>query len=131
LSLITWVLVVNPFAETSVRMQIDRGQTVITSGPYRWVRHPMYVDAILMYFSNPLVRGSVAALLLGGIIACLMIARTAMEDGPLRRELPGYEVYATRTGYRLVPDCGEARARKSAPHLRSLPHFLRPGWPLS
>jgi len=103
LSLIAWVLVVNPFAETSVRLQTDRGQTVITSGPYRLVRHPMYVGAILMYFANPLIWGSVWALVLSGIVACLMIARTAMEDRTLRRELAGYEAYAARTRYRLLP----------------------------
>jgi protein-S-isoprenylcysteine O-methyltransferase Ste14 len=103
LSLIAWVLVVNPFAESSVRIQNDRGQTVITSGPYRFIRHPMYVGAILMYVAMPVVWGSVWALALGGFLGCLMIARTALEDRTLCRELAGYEQYAAVTRYRLLP----------------------------
>lgn len=101
--LIAWVMTVNPYAEASVRIQTDRGQTVITSGPYRFVRHPMYVGAILMYLAMPLVWGSVWALVLSGAIAFLLILRTAMEDRTLRKELTGYEEYAARTRYRLLP----------------------------
>jgi len=56
--LITWVLVKNPHAESSVRIQKDRGHAVIRSGPYRFVRHPMYVGLILLYISMALVLGS-------------------------------------------------------------------------
>jgi protein-S-isoprenylcysteine O-methyltransferase Ste14 len=101
--LIGWVLAVNPYAETSVRIQTERGHTVVTSGPYRMVRHPMYVGAVLMYLGMPLVWGSVAALLLGGLIAVLLIWRTAREDHMLRRELSGYEEYTRRNRYRLFP----------------------------
>jgi protein-S-isoprenylcysteine O-methyltransferase Ste14 len=101
--LIAWVLSVNPFAETTVRIQADRGQTVITPGLYRLVRHPMYVGGSLMYLATPLIWGSVWALALGGLIAVLFIWRTAREDLALRQELFGYEEYATRTRYRLLP----------------------------
>jgi len=101
--LIAWVMAVNPYAETSVRIQTDRGQTVISSGPYRIVRHPMYVGAILMYLGTPLVWGSVWALVLGGLIVALLIWRTGREDLTLRQELSGYEAYAARTRYRLLP----------------------------
>lgn len=103
MALMTWVMAVNPFAESTVRIQTDRGQTVVTSGPYRIVRHPMYVGAILMYLGPPLIWGSVWALVVGGVIAVLMIWRTGREDETLRHELFGYEEYATRTRYRLVP----------------------------
>ena len=103
MTLIGWVLCINPFAEATVRIQTDRGQTVVTSGPYRWVRHPMYVGAMLMYLSMPLVWGSVWALVLGAVTAGLMIWRTTMEDRTLRRELAGYEDYASTTRYRLLP----------------------------
>jgi protein-S-isoprenylcysteine O-methyltransferase Ste14 len=101
--LIGWVMAVNPYAETSVRIQTDRGHCVVTSGPYRIVRHPMYVGAILMYLGTPLVWGSVWALVLGALIVALLIWRTAREDSTLRQELSGYEEFTTRTRYRLFP----------------------------
>lgn len=101
--LILWVLLVNPFAETCVRIQTDRGHRVITTGPYRFVRHPMYVGMIAMYFGTPLILGSVWALALSVVIAGLVVWRTALEDRTLRRELGGYEEYAARTRYRLAP----------------------------
>jgi protein-S-isoprenylcysteine O-methyltransferase Ste14 len=103
MSLIAWVFATNPHAESSVRIQTDRGHRVITNGPYRYVRHPMYVGSILMYFGTPLIWGSVWALVLAAIAGLLFIARTALEDTTLRRELPGYEEYAARSRYRLVP----------------------------
>lgn len=103
IALIAWVLCTNPYAETSVRIQHDRGHTVITTGPYRFVRHPMYVGAILMYLSTPLVWGSFWALAVGGVVTVLFLVRTALEDKTLRRELPGYEEYAAHTRYRLLP----------------------------
>lgn len=103
LVLIGWVLCVNPFAEATVRIQTDRGQTVVTSGPYRLVRHPMYVGSFLMFLGTPLVWGSIWALLLGIVIVALMIWRTAREDQTLRQELSGYEEFTTRTRYRLLP----------------------------
>lgn len=102
-ALIAWVLCTNPYAETSVRIQTDRGQEVITTGPYRFVRHPMYVGVILLYFATPMIWGSLWALAVAGVIAVLMVSRTALEDRTLRRELPGYEEYAVHTRYRLLP----------------------------
>jgi protein-S-isoprenylcysteine O-methyltransferase Ste14 len=101
--LLGWVMVVNPYAEASVRIQTDRGQTVVTSGPYRFVRHPMYVGAMLMYVANPLVWGSVWALVVSAVIIVLFLWRTAREDQTLRSELPGYAEYAAQTRYRLLP----------------------------
>jgi len=101
--LIGWVMCINPFAESSARIQTDRGQTVITSGPYRLVRHPMYVGAILMYLGTPLIWGSVWALALGGVMMVLLIWRTGREDRMLRQELPGYDAYAASIHYRLLP----------------------------
>jgi protein-S-isoprenylcysteine O-methyltransferase Ste14 len=101
--LIAWVLRVNPFAEATVRIQTDRDQTVVTSGPYRFVRHPMYIGAFLMYLGMPLVLGSVGALIIGISIVALMIWRTSREDLALRQELPGYEEFTKRTRYRLLP----------------------------
>lgn len=101
--LVGWVLCVNPFAETTLRIQTDRGHTVIATGPYHFVRHPMYIGTILMSLATPLVWGSVWALVAAGVTAVLFVVRTAFEDRTLRRELPGYEDYAVRTRYRLLP----------------------------
>ena len=103
MGLVTWTLSVNPHAESTVRIQSDRGHTVVTTGPYRIVRHPMYAGAILMYAAIGLVLGSMWALAVGALLVILLVWRTAMEDGTLRRELPGYDQYAGVTRYRLIP----------------------------
>jgi protein-S-isoprenylcysteine O-methyltransferase Ste14 len=103
MALVGWTLAVNRHAETTVRIQTDRGHSVVTWGPYRFVRHPMYAGAILMYVATPLVWGSVAALGISAAIIVLFIWRTVMEDRALRCELPGYAEYASRTRFRLVP----------------------------
>jgi protein-S-isoprenylcysteine O-methyltransferase Ste14 len=100
---IAWVMAINRFAEQSVRIQTERGHTVITTGPYRFVRHPMYIGLNLWFLATALILGSLWALLVGGVITALVVWRTAMEDRTLRRELPGYEEFTTRTRYRLVP----------------------------
>src|SRR5690348_3474746 len=102
-TLITWVLVMNPHAESSVRIQEDRGHSVVASGPYRFVRHPMYVGLILLHASMALILRSMWTLALAALIAILFLWRTALEDQTLRRELPGYEEYTTVTRYRLIP----------------------------
>jgi protein-S-isoprenylcysteine O-methyltransferase Ste14 len=101
--LITWVLAKNPHAESSVRIQEERGHTVIRSKPYRLVRHPMYVGLILLNASMALILGSKWTLAVAVLITILLLWRTAMEDQTLRRELPGYEDYIAVTRYRLMP----------------------------
>ena len=103
MALIGWTMAVNRHAETTVRIQTDRGHTVVDSGPYRFVRHPMYLGSNVMYIASGLTLGSIWALAVAGVILLLFIWRTAMEDRTLRRELPGYEEYAARTRFRLVP----------------------------
>jgi protein-S-isoprenylcysteine O-methyltransferase Ste14 len=100
---ITWVLVKNPHAESSVRIQRERDHTVVSSGPYRFVRHPMYVGLILLHVSIALVLGSMWTLILAGLFTILFLWRTALEDRTLRRELSGYEEYTQVTRYRLMP----------------------------
>lgn len=103
MALVTWTLATNPYAENSVRIQSERGQNVIRSGPYVFVRHPMYVGSILMYPATGWMFGSIAALIVGILMAVLLIVRTALEDRTLRRELPGYAEYALVTRFRLLP----------------------------
>jgi protein-S-isoprenylcysteine O-methyltransferase Ste14 len=96
-------LTTNPHLETTVRIQKDRGHKVITTGPYRFVRHPMYTGVLLMYAGWPLILGSMWSYVVVGIIVVLFVVRTALEDRTLRTELEGYEAYAGRTRYRLLP----------------------------
>lgn len=100
---VTWAMAVNPYLETTVRIQDERGHVAITSGPYRFVRHPMYVGVILFSLATPLIYGSAWAFAPAAGIAVLFVIRTALEDRTLRRELPGYQEYAQRTRYRLFP----------------------------
>ncbi|MGH9436462.1 MAG: methyltransferase family protein [Terriglobia bacterium] len=88
---------------SSVRIQRDRDHTVVVSGPYRFVRHPMYVGLIFLHTSMALILGSTWNLALAGLIAMLLLWRTGLEDLTLRRELPGYERYTLITRYRLMP----------------------------
>lgn len=99
----TWVMAVNPWAESTVRIQTDRGQQVVEAGPYRIVRHPMYIAMALIYPSAALILGSWWALAVSGLMAALVVIRTALEDRTLRRELPGYEQYTKVTRWRLAP----------------------------
>ncbi len=99
----TWSLLENKFFELGVRIQKERGQKVVTTGPYAVVRHPGYIAFISLYFSMPLVVGSFYALLVSLLIALLLIVRTGLEDAILKKELEGYIDYAKKTEYRLIP----------------------------
>lgn len=98
-----WSMVANPFLEATVRIQDDRAHQVISSGPYAFVRHPMYSGVILQSLAAPLLLGSVWSYAVTGATVLLFGVRTALEDRTLRRELPGYESYAKATRYRLFP----------------------------
>ena len=99
----TWAQAVNPFFEPGVRIQKERAQQVITSGPYRFVRHPGYAAAIAMFVGIPLALASWWGLLPAGLAIVLLVVRTALEDRLLQAELSGYSDYARRTRHRLVP----------------------------
>jgi protein-S-isoprenylcysteine O-methyltransferase Ste14 len=99
----TWAQAVNPYFEPGVRIQQERAQHVITSGPYKFVRHPGYSAALVMFIAMPLALGSWWALLPAALASALLVVRTGLEDSLLRAELSGYADYARRTGHRLVP----------------------------
>lgn len=101
--LIDWSLVTNRYFETTVRIQKDRGHQVITTGPYKIVRHPGYVGIILSVLSFSLIIGSLFSLIPAGIIILLFIVRTSLEDKTLHAELDGYPEYAKQVKYRLFP----------------------------
>jgi protein-S-isoprenylcysteine O-methyltransferase Ste14 len=98
-----WAFISNPHLETTVRVQKDREQKVISTGPYRYVRHPMYLGLLMMLVAWPLVFGSLWAYVPAGVAMAAFILRTVLEDRTLQRELPGYAEYTQRTRYRLVP----------------------------
>ena len=93
----------NRFFSTMVRIQADRGQTVATAGPYRYVRHPGYVGYSVSFFGMALALGSLWALVPAVLMACLLVVRTALEDRTLQDELAGYTDYARQVRYRLLP----------------------------
>ena len=101
--LVFWTVSVNTFLSRTVRIQYDRGQRVIDSGPYRRVPHPMYLGVIVLMVSIPLLLGSLWALIPGTLIGILFTIRTALEDRTLVQELPGYSEYTNRVRYRLIP----------------------------
>ncbi len=84
-------------------VEIQEGHTVITTGPYQYIRHPMYLAIILYSLTLPLALGSLYGLIPGGLLVLLIIIRTALEDRTLHNELAGYQEYASRVRYRLVP----------------------------
>lgn len=98
-----WVTRTNSFLSRYARIQDDRKQQVVTTGPYRFVRHPMYAALFPFVICVALILGSLWALVPGGIIAMLFVIRTALEDRMLHEELPGYKEYAQRVRYRLLP----------------------------
>ncbi len=98
-----WVMASNAFLSTFVRIQDDRGHTTVTTGPYRFVRHPMYVGVLLMSVSTPLRLGSWWAVIPGVLNIGLFVVRTALEDRMLQKELAGYVDYARQVRYRLLP----------------------------
>jgi protein-S-isoprenylcysteine O-methyltransferase Ste14 len=93
----------NTFLSGSVRIQEDRGHKVCTTGPYRIVRHPMYVAVIFFVFFIPLALGSFYGLIGSAVVAGLFIIRTALEDRTLLKELDGYREYAEMVRFRLIP----------------------------
>jgi protein-S-isoprenylcysteine O-methyltransferase Ste14 len=98
-----WVTRTNAYLSRFARIQDDRGQQVVTTGPYRYVRHPMYASIIPFVLCVALILGSWLALVPGAIIGVLFLIRTVLEDRMLQEELPGYKEYAQRVRYRLLP----------------------------
>jgi protein-S-isoprenylcysteine O-methyltransferase Ste14 len=102
-ALFSWAMITNAHFSTVVRIDEDRGHTVCTTGPYRFVRHPGYVGAVVQSLAAPLLLGSLWALIPGGLAALLIIVRTGLEDRMLLEELDGYVAYSQQVRYRLLP----------------------------
>lgn len=93
----------NSFAAPVIKIQEQRGQRVIETGPYRIVRHPMYSGAMVYLIGMPLLLGSWLGLLVLPLILSALALRIFIEEGALRKGLPGYSEYVARVRYRLVP----------------------------
>lgn len=93
----------NSFLSPAVRIQKERGHTVVSTGPYRYVRHPMYAAFIPLMVGTTLLLGSWYGLLFGLIMVVGLALRAVKEERVLREELPGYDVYMSQVKYRLIP----------------------------
>ena len=96
-----WVLKANRFAAAII--QVEAGQTVTDTGPYRIVRHPMYSTIVVLWLAAPLALGSFVALPVFALIIPVLVLRLLNEEKILRHELPGYSEYCRRTRCRLIP----------------------------
>ena len=99
----TWAMAVNAYFSSHVRIQTDRGQTVISTGPYAIVRHPAYISGAIAMCGIPLLLDSLLAFPPIVLLIIGIVIRTALEDKTLQAELPGYREYAEKVRYRLVP----------------------------
>lgn len=102
-SLIFSAVAANTYLARTARIQDDRGQVVVTRGPYRLVRHPMYLGIIVLFACSPLALGSLWALIPGLSVGVLFVIRTRAEDMMLLSELAGYAEYAKVVRYRIMP----------------------------
>lgn len=98
---VIWVMNVNRFAGATVA--VETGQQVISTGPYRFVRHPMYTAGAVMWLFTPLALGSGLLLPAFALVIPFCVLRIRNEEKVLREELPGYQEYCQRTRYRLIP----------------------------
>jgi protein-S-isoprenylcysteine O-methyltransferase Ste14 len=93
----------NTYLSPLVRIQTERGHRLVSTGVYGFVRHPMYLGAILMFLGGPLLLGSIWGVAVGIALALLLVVRIGNEEELLVRELEGYRAYREKVRYRLVP----------------------------
>ena len=93
----------NPYLSSAVRIQEDRGQTVVSTGPYHYVRHPMYTGGLLFFLGSGFLLGSWIGVLLGLILVGILARRAVREECELRMGLKEYDAYTAQVKYRLIP----------------------------
>lgn len=103
LVMLFFVMRENTFLSRVVEIQKEKEHHVITTGPYKYVRHPMYVSVFVMFFAIPLALGSLYGMIPAFFLAVFLIIRTVFEDRILHKELEGYPEYAQKTRYRIFP----------------------------
>ena len=99
----SWALIENRYFSGVVRLQSDRGHSVVSSGPYRFVRHPGYAGTVITYLAIPFMLDSTWALIPAVILVGLLFWRTALEDRFLQDNLAGYKDFTQKTRFRLIP----------------------------
>ena len=102
-SLFSWTFRENTYLSPVVRIQTERSQTVIPTGPYHYVRHPLYAGFVLFVLGSALLLGSGYGLLAGLLLIVLVAVRAVREEHTLQKELPGYAEYMTQVKHRLIP----------------------------
>lgn len=98
-----FVLVLRENRYASRVIEVEQQQEVIVTGPYAWVRHPMYLGVSLMYVASPLALGSYWGIIPTVLLIVLLVARIRNEESVLLSKLKGYQEYTTKTRYRLFP----------------------------
>src|SRR5918994_7249228 len=93
----------NAYLAMVVKVQQERGQSVVSTGPYRYVRHPMYASTLLFFPGSALLLGSWWGLLLCTVVLGLLVWRIPLEERMLENGLDGYDEYARKVRYRLIP----------------------------
>lgn len=93
----------NTYLSTVVRIQEERGHTLVSTGPYQYVRHPMYAAILVFMIGTSLLLGSWYGILVGLLFLTILGRRAMLEERTLRQELPGYAAYMARVKYRIVP----------------------------
>ena len=93
----------NSYLSSVVRIQEERGQTVVSTGPYHYARHPMYSAFVLLVVGTPLLLGSWHGVLVGLILVGMVARRAVLEERLLRKELKKYDLYIAQVKYRLIP----------------------------
>jgi protein-S-isoprenylcysteine O-methyltransferase Ste14 len=103
LAVVVWAMAVNRFFSSVIRIQTDRGHHLVTSGPFRYVRHPAYAAFPFLMVGSGLALGSWLAALVGLLLVLPVLRRAVLEDRVLRDQLEGYAAYARQVRYRMFP----------------------------
>jgi len=103
LSFVLFFLVMKSNSYAASTIQVEEEQTVVSTGPYAYVRHPMYSGALLLVAAMPLALGSWLSVLLIVPFIPVLVWRILDEEDFLRKNLPGYAEYMRRVRYRLIP----------------------------
>ena len=101
--MIAWVMKTNTYAARVVKIDEERGHSLVDTGPYAIVRHPMYTAVVVMVLATPIALGSRWGLVPAGVMVALLLIRTHFEDRTLFEELEGYPQYTERTRFRIIP----------------------------
>ncbi len=99
----SWAMIANRFFSSQVRIQTDRGHSVVKEGPYSYIRHPGYAGGLISWLAAPVFFSSWWLIIPTALAIMASVIRTALEDRMLQEELPGYREYAEVVKYRLIP----------------------------